>query len=212
VAARLEDVNEASLAAVTGAAGAVRAAPAAAAGRARTDPGSCAVVLVEGMSDQAAVQTVAERSGRDLPAEGIFVVPMGGATNIGHFVDLFGPAGFGVRLAGLCDQGEERDFRRGLDRAGPEAPYFVCIADLEDELIRALGTSRVQELIEAEGESGQFRTFTRQPAHRGEDRDQQLRRFMGTRSGRKIRYGHVLAAALDLTQVPGPLAGLLAAV
>ena len=212
MAARLEDVNEASLAAVIGAAGAVRVALAAAAGRARTDPGSCAVVLVEGMSDQAAVQTVAERSGRDLPAEGIFVVPMGGATNIGHFVDLFGPAGFGVRLAGLCDQGEERDFRRGLDRAGPEAPYFVCIADLEDELIRALGTSRVQELIEAEGESGQFRTFTRQPAHRGEDRDQQLRRFMGTRSGRKIRYGHVLAAALDLTQVPGPLAGLLAAV
>ena len=184
----------------------------AAAARARSDPGSCAVVLVEGMSDQAAVQTLAERSGRDLHAEGIFVVPMGGATNIGHFVDLFGPAGFGVRLAGLCDQGEERDFRRGLGRAGPGAPCFVCVADLEDELIRALGTSRVQALIEAEGESGPFRTFTRQPAHRGEDRHQQLRRFMGTRSGRKIRYGHVLAAALDLTQVPGPLAGLLSAV
>ena len=90
---------------------------------------------------------------------------MGGATNIGHFVSLFGPGGFGVRLTGLCDQGEERDFRRGLDRVGP---YFVCVADLEDELIRALGTSRVEDLIEAEGESGPFRTFTRQPAHRGE--------------------------------------------
>jgi hypothetical protein len=134
---------------------------------------------------------------------------MGGATNIGHFVALFGPGGFGVRLAGLCDQGEEHDFRRGLDRAGP---YFVCVADLEDELIRALGTRRVEELIEAEGESGPFLTFTRQPAHRGAVRDQQLRRFMGTRSGRKIRYGHVLAAALDLTRVPGPLAGLLSAV
>ena len=117
------------------------------------------------MSDQAAVQTLAERSGRDLRADGIFVVPMGGATNIGHFVGLFGPGGFGVRLAGLCDQGEEPDFRRGLDGAGP---YFVCVADLEDELIRALGTCRVEELIEAEGESGPFRTFTRQPAHRGE--------------------------------------------
>jgi len=182
---------------------------AAATERARSDPGSCAVVLVEGMSDQAAVQTMAERSGRDLPAEGIFVVPMGGATNIGHFVDLFGPHGFGVRLVGLCDQGEERDFRRGLDGVGP---YFVCVADLEDELIRALGTSRVEELIQAEGESRPFLTFTRQPAHRGEARDQQLRRFMGTRSGRKVRYGHVLAAALDLTRVPGPLAGLLTAV
>jgi hypothetical protein len=95
----------------------------AAAARARSDPGSCAVVLVEGMSDQAAVQTLAERSGRDLRAEGVFVVPMGGATNVGHFVDRFGPAGFGVRLAGLCDQGEERDFRRGLDGVGP---YFVA--------------------------------------------------------------------------------------
>ena len=209
MAARLEDVDEVSLAAVTEAAGAGSAALAAAAARARSDPGSCAVVLVEGMSDQAAMDTLAARCGRDLRGEGIFVVPMGGATNIGHFVDLFGPGGFGVRLAGLCDQGEERDFRRGLDRVGP---YFVCVADLEDELIRALGTGRVEELIQAEGESGPFRTFTRQPAHRETPREQQLRRFMGTRSGRKIRYGHVLAAALDLTRIPGPLVGLLSAV
>ena len=182
---------------------------AAAVARARSDPGSCAVVLVEGMSDQAAVQTLAERAGRDLRAEGVFVVPMGGATNIGHFVDLFGPGGFGVRLAGLCDQGEEPVFRRGLARV---APYFVCAADLEDEMIRALGTGRVEELIQDEGESGPFLTFTKQPAHRGEGRDQQLRRFMGTRSGRKIRYGHLLAATLDLALVPGPLAGLLSAV
>ena len=180
-----------------------------AAARARSDPGSCAVVLVEGMSDQAAVQTLAERSGRDLHADGVFVVPMGGATNVAHFVDLFGPGGFGVRLAGLCDQREERDFRRGLDGVGP---YFVCVADLEDELIRALGTGRVEDLIGAEGESGPFLTFTRQPAHRDTARDQQLRRFMGTRSGRKIRYGHLLAAALDLTVIPAPLASLLSAV
>src|ERR1700751_5050397 len=180
----------------------------AAAACARSDPGSCAVVLVEGMSDQAAVQTLVERAGRDLHANGIFVVPMGGATNTGNSVSRFGPGGYGVRLAGLCDLGEEPVFRRGLAGVGP---YFVCVADLEDERIRALGTSRVEELIEAEGESGPFRTFARQPAHRGEGRDQQLHRFMGTRSGRKIRYGHVLAAALDLALIPGPLAGLLSA-
>jgi hypothetical protein len=201
MAARLEDVDVESLAAVTEAAA-----------RARGEPGSCAVVLVEGMSDQAAVQTLAERSGRDLHAEGVFVVPMGGATNVRRFVDLFGPGGFGVRLAGLCDQGEERDFRRGLDGAGTEAPCFVCVADLEDELIRALGTGRVEDLIETEGESGPFLTFTRQPAHRDTPRDRQLRRFLGTRSGRKIRYGHLLAAELDLTLIPAPLAGLLSAV
>ena len=188
-----------------------------AAARARDAPGSCTVVLVEGMSDQAAVQTLAARYGRDLHGEGIFVVPMGGATNIGHFLGLFGPAGFGVRLAGLCDAGEEGDFRRGLERAGLGSDlaglgFYVCVADLEDELIRSLGVRRVEQLIEAEGELGPFLTFTRQPAQRNRPREQQLRRFMGTRSGRKIRYGRVLAAALDLTRVPDPLAGLLARV
>jgi hypothetical protein len=239
-------VDVEALAAVTEAAGASSAALTAAVARARDDPGSCTVVLVEGMSDRAAVQTLAVRYGRDLPGEGVFVVPMGGATNIGHFLGMFGPPGFGVRLAGLCDEGEEHDVRRGLERAGLGPPldrarpvdrarpldqarpvdrarpldqarpvelaalgFFVCVADLEDELIRSLGAGLVEELIAAEGELGPFRTFTRQPAHRGEPRDQQLRRFMGTRSGRKIRYGHLLAAALDLTRVPGPLAGLL---
>jgi len=88
--------------------------------------------------------------------------------------------------------------------------FFVCVADLEYELIRSLGVGQVEQLIEAQGELGPFRTFMRQPAQRHRTREQQLLRFMGTRSGRKIHYGHVLAAALDLTRVPGPLAGVLA--
>jgi hypothetical protein len=76
------------------------------------------VVLVEGISDQCAVEALAARGGRDLHAEGIFVVPMGGATNIGRFLDRFGPSGLNVGLAGLCDAGEEGGFRRGLERAG----------------------------------------------------------------------------------------------
>ena len=88
----------------------------------------------------------------------------------------------------------------------------MCVADLEDELIRILGVRRVEQLIEAQGELRPFRTFTRQPAQRNRTREQQLRRFMGTRSGRKIHYGHVLAAALDLARVPGPLAGVLSRV
>ncbi len=230
-------MDEESLAAVTEAAGGSSTALAAAAEWARRDPASCAVVLVEGMSDQAAVETLAARRGRHLREEGVFIVPMGGATNIGHFLGLFGPPGFGVRLAGLCDEGEERDFRRsleqagltagldragldraGLDRAGLDRAglarlgFFVCVADLEDELIRSLGVGRVEQLIEAQGELGPFRTFTRQPAQRNRTREQQLRRFMGTRSGRKIHYGHVLAAALDLSRLPSPLAGVLSRV
>ena len=225
MAARLRDVDDESLArlaAVTEAAGGSSAALAAAAARARDAPDSCAVILVEGTSDQAALETLAARGGRDLRGEGVFIVPMGGATNIGHFLGRFGPRGFGVRLAGLCDEGEERDFRRsleqaglgaGLDRAGlAQLGFFVCVADLEDELIRSLGVCGVEQLIEVQGELGPFRTFTRQPAQRNRPREQQLRRFMGTRSGRKIHYGHVLAAALDLNRVPGPLAGVLSRV
>jgi hypothetical protein len=216
MAARLSDVDEASLsrlAAVTEAAGAGSAALLAAAARAREAAGACTVVLVEGMSDQSAVTTLALRQGRDLDREDVFVVPMGGATNIGRFLELFGPAGLGARLAGLCDQGEEGTFRRALDRAGLVWPgFFVCVADLEDEMIRALGVAAVEGLIEAAGELGPFRTFTRQPFQRSRCRPQQLRRFIGTRSGRKIRYGHLLASALDLGRVPEPLDGLLAAV
>ena len=178
-----------------------------------------AAILVEGWSDQAALEALARRRGRDLLAEGIVVVPIGGATNVQRFAQALGPHGLGLRLAGLCDVAELGHVRRSLERAGlatgagtDALGFYACDADLEDELIRALGTRRVEELIEAEGERGPFLTFAKQPAHRGAARDQQLRRFMGTRSGRKIRYGHVLAAALDLTRVPGPLAGLLSAV
>ena len=102
MAARLRDVDDESLArlaAVTEAAGGSSAALTAAVARAGDAPDSCAVVLVEGTSDQAALETLAARGGRDLHGEGVFIVPMGGATNIGHFLGRFGPRGFGVRLA-----------------------------------------------------------------------------------------------------------------
>jgi hypothetical protein len=74
--------------------GGPNAALAAAAAYARdAAAGSCAVVLVEGMSDQFAVEALAARRGRDLNAQGVFTVPMGGATNIGRFLRMFGPRG-----------------------------------------------------------------------------------------------------------------------
>ena len=87
---------------------------------------------------------------------------------------------------------------------------FVCVADLEDELIRSLGVALVEQVVEAQGEIGSFRTFQKQPAQRDRTSHEQLRRFMGTRSGRKIHYGRVLAQALDLTRVPRPLDRVLA--
>jgi len=177
-------------------------------------------VLVEGISDQAALEALAERGGRDLAAEGIAVVPMGGARNLRRFLELFGPRGLAVRLAGLCDAREEADFRRDLERAGlgsnfrradmEALGFYVCVADLEDELIRCLGAARVEQVVEAQGELGSFRTFQQQPAWQGRRSQAQLRRFIGTHSGRKIRYARLLVDALELTSVPRPLDRVLA--
>jgi hypothetical protein len=178
------------------------------------------VVLVEGISDQLAVRALAERRGRDLDAEGVSIVPIGGSKSIGRFLDLFGPQGLDLRLAGLCDAGEERDFQRGLERAGLGANltraemerlgFYVCVADLEDELIRSLGVAAVEEVIDAQGELGSFRIFQMQPAWHGRSGEEQLRRFFGTHGGRKIQSAPLLVDALDPTQVPGPLDRLLA--
>ena len=173
-----------------------------------------AVVLVEGISDQLALLALATRRGRDLEGEGVAVVPIEGSKNIGRFLDRFGPGGLDVRLTGLCDEGEERDFRRGLERTGlgselarddmERLGFFVCVADLEDELIRSLGADAVEEVVDAMGELGSFRTFQRQPPWRERSREEQLRRFLGTDGGRKIRSAHRLVDALDLRRAPRP--------
>jgi hypothetical protein len=175
------------------------------------------VVLVEGSSDQRALEALAERHDRDLDAEGISIVPMGGAQAIGSFLERFGPRGLDVRLAGLCDAGEEGDFRRGLERAGfgssltradmEALGFFVCVDDLEDELVRSLGPGPVEQVIEAQGELESFRTFQKQLEKRGHTREEQLHGFMWNR---KIRYAPLLVDALDLSRVPRPLDGLLA--
>jgi hypothetical protein len=178
------------------------------------------VVLVEGVSDQLALEALAQRRRRDLDAEGISIVAMGGSKNIGSFLHLFGPEGSDLRLAGLCDAGEERDFQRGLKRAGlgsdltradmESLGFYVCVADLEDELIRSLGAAKVEQIADAQGDLGSFRTLQKQPAWQGRPAEEQLRRFMGSGGSRKIRYARLLVEALDLTRVPRPLDQLLA--
>ena len=177
------------------------------------------VVLVEGVSDELALRALARRRGQDLDGDGIAVVPMGGSKNIASFLARFGPQGSRARVAGMCDAAEERDFRRGLERAGfgsgltraemEALGFYVCTQDLEDELIRSLGAAAVVGIVEAEGELAPFRTFQKQPAQRGRPIEAQLRRFLGTRRGRKMRYAPLLVDALDLDHVPRPLDGLL---
>jgi hypothetical protein len=178
------------------------------------------VVLVEGVSDRLAVEALAQRRGRDLDAEGVTVVSMGGAQAIRSYVARFGPQGLDFRLAGLYDAGEERHVQRALERAGlgPSSSkadlealgFFACVADLEDELIRSLGWAAVEDVLAAHGDLEPFRTFQKQPAWRGRTTEEQLRRFFGTHSGRKIQSAALLVDALDLTRVPRPLDRLLA--
>ena len=178
-----------------------------------------AVVLVEGNSDRVALRTLAERQGRDLGAEGVEVVAMGGITNTRAFATRYGPAGLDVPLAGLYDVGEEAILRRGLAAAGlaaatdPDGPrrlgFHACSADLEDELIRALGVEGVEAVVAAAGEAQSLRLLTRMPAQRGWTRVAVLRRFLGSRAGRKARYAALMVDALDPARAPAPLTAVL---
>jgi hypothetical protein len=208
---------------VAWAAGGARAEGAEAQTRLLAEPvGLRTVVLVEGVSDRVAVESLAVRIGRRLDAEGVCVVPMGGAMSIGRFLGLFGAARFDVEIAGLCDVGEEPYFQRALERAGRGVDldrqrmqalgFYVCVADLEDELIRSLGAATVLNVLEAEGDDRNFHVFQHQPAQRTRPVEHQLRRFMGTISGRKERYARSLVDALELARVPHPLELLLARV
>jgi hypothetical protein len=177
------------------------------------------VVLVEGTSDRAAIEALARRRGRDLAADGVSVVAMGGAQSIGRFATQYGPQGLGVRMAGLYVEAEEPVFRRGLERAGlgsdltradlERLGFFVCVADLEDELIRAHGAASVERITEAHGDLGSFRTLQKQSVWEGRSAEDQLRRWMGSGSRRKIRYAAYLVEALEPNDVPRPLGRLL---
>jgi hypothetical protein len=178
-----------------------------------------AILVVEGESDEVALQALAERRGVDLAARGVRIERLGGAHRIGSFLDELAASG-PARLGGLCDAGEEPVFRRALERAGfgsdltraemERLGFYVCDADLEEELIRALGSPRVVEILRANDDLHRFRTLQQMPAWRGRLEEDQLRRFMGSGGRRKIRYARLLVESLEPERVPRPLDCVLA--
>ena len=180
-----------------------------------------AVVLVEGHSDLVALHTLARRCGQDLDADGVEVVAMNGITNTRALATRYGPRGLGLPLAGLYDAAEEGTVRSGLAAAGLPATdgadglaslgFHGCSADLEDELIRALGVDGVEAVIEAAGEARSLRLLAGMPAQRGWSRVAVLRRFLGSRSGRKARYAALFVEAIEPGRLPEPLRAVLAA-
>lgn len=157
------------------------------------------VVLVEGLSDQLALEAVARRRGLDLAVAGVAVLPIGGAHAVGRFAERLSH----LRLAGLCDAQEEGIFRAALDGAA----VHVCTADLEDELLRAHGAAGVEDLFREHGDLAAFRTFQKQPAWRGRPVDDQLRRFLTSADRRKLRYARIFA--LTAERIPLPLTAVL---
>lgn len=160
------------------------------------------VVLVEGVSDRRAVETLARRRGRDLEAERVAIVPMGGYGNLPRLLERYR----GLRLAGLYDVGEERHFLRALrcnDRGELErVGFYACTRDLEEELTRALGPEGMERVLAEQGELRAFRTYQKQPAHRARPLEEQLHGFLWNR---KQKYAVLLVEALDLERVPRPL-------
>jgi hypothetical protein len=201
------------------AAGGTDAPAAAATARELAADGLTTVVLVEGVSDQSALEALALRRDRDLAAEGVCVMPIGGAMAVRRFLRIFGAHELALNVLGLCDEAEEAYFRRELEQAGlgtdltrsamESLGFYVCVTDLEDELIRSLGITGVEQVLATEKDLAKFRLFQNQPAQRGRAVERQLHRFMGTTSGRKAHYARALVLALDTPRVPRPLDHLL---
>ena len=177
------------------------------------------IVLVEGISDQIALETLAVRRDRDLDAEGVLILPIGGAQAILRYLLQLGPKGLNVNLAGLCDAAEEEIFRRSLAKASLGAPktradmealgFFVCVDDLESELIRAVGPARIEKLFDSQGDLKSFRTLQKQSTWHSQSIKAQMRRFLGSGATRKLRYARLLVESVKLDHVPHPLDAVL---
>src|SRR5712692_10474823 len=72
------------------------------------------IVLVEGVTDELALRLAARRSGRDLNAEGVSIIPINGAHAISRFLRQLAAEKPGAKLAGLYDEGEEDVIRAAL--------------------------------------------------------------------------------------------------
>ena len=190
---------------------AVEAAIARAAPQPDAPAGLGAVVLVEGRSDRAALHAAALLLGRDLAAERVAVVAMGGVTNLVRCAATAAAIAPDVPLVALVDAAEDRWVRAALPRIPGPVRIERCELDLEDELLRALGTARVLDVLAASGELAAFRMLQRQPAQRLRPVDAQLHRFLGVASGRKERLARALTAALGPDELPPPIVAVLAA-
>ncbi len=179
---------------------------------------AAAVVLVEGVSDQIAVETLGAVRGDDMAGIGVF--PTGGVHAFGPFIKHFGPRGRALRLSGLCDAAEAGVVHEALVAGGmldpshaiAESDFHICDRDLEDELIRALGVDAAVAVIDEQGDLHRLRTMQHQPEWRNRPTADQIRRFLGSGARRKLRYAAAFVRAMPPERAPTPLREALDAV
>lgn len=173
-------------------------------------------VLLEGVSDVAALRALAATRGLDL--HGVLLLDLQGVTNVRRALHARHQLDPGAEVLGLCDAAEvdvviralaslDRPVRDASDL--PSHGFFVCRADLEEELLRAVGTARALEVVDQLGLSGKLAGLQQQPAWQDRPLEQQLHRFCGVAAGRKQLLAARLAAALGPDEVPEPLHLLL---
>ncbi|MFW2380608.1 MAG: TOPRIM nucleotidyl transferase/hydrolase domain-containing protein [Acidimicrobiales bacterium] len=175
------------------------------------------VVLVEGISDQIAVETLAMRMGRKLGEERVVVIPIGGAHAAKHFVPCFAGRA-DLKLSGLVDRAEAVYFARALAEAGVMDPasetiegqgFFVCDADLEDELIRSVDEPEMEQLLASEGDLSAFRSLQNQPGWRDKPFHAQMHRWLRSVALRGSRYAQLVVVTADSERLPPPLLDLV---
>ncbi len=174
--------------------------------------GARTMVLVEGISDQIAVETLADRLGVDFDQAAVVVVPIGGAQAIARYVERFGSTG--IRLLGLCDRSERAYYSQAfgrLDGIGGHR-YFVCESDLEEELIRAVDEADIEALLESHDDLRAFRTLQKQPMWREQPFPDQIHRWLRSVASRNLRYARWLLLAADDDRLPAPLVDLVGTV
>lgn len=147
-----------------------------------------AVILVEGEGDRLALSHLAGLLGRDLDAEGISLIAMGGKTLFRHFLKLLGPRGLGIRLAAMCDADAEAKWAAALRAEGvvtatsrhdlEAAGVFVCDPDLEAEFVTLLGEATVEALITSLGDEDAFAQFSDHPKRADAPKAELLRKFV----------------------------------
>src|SRR4029450_13183194 len=177
------------------------------------------LVLGAGESDAGAVRALAELIGCDLASHHIEILSTGGVTNFSQVLADFVRSHPASEFCGMYDVADEWHVRRALAAAGiPIDPheslesvgFFACVADLEEELIRAVGVETIERLLDAQAELTSFRRFQAMPQHRHAPAHHQLHRFLGRRATRRVRSARRLVEVLDPARLPRPFAQLAA--